>query len=107
MPCCCRARVHTGSVDCVACLLLQPGDVLVRVNGEITTSFLPLEAALDETVGRSVRLDLERAGQPLSVDVTVQVRPSNTPEPPRERALVLLEGVRPCALKVGVCTSFF
>lgn len=33
---------------------LHPGDVLVRVNGELTTRFVPLEAILDDNVGEEV-----------------------------------------------------
>jgi S1-C subfamily serine protease len=33
---------------------LQPGDVLVRVNGELITRFVPLEAILDDNVGAEV-----------------------------------------------------
>ncbi len=52
---------------------LQPGDVLVRLGGRVTTAFLPLEAALDAAVGTSVQLDIERAGVPQKVEVAVQV----------------------------------
>lgn len=33
---------------------LQPGDVLVRVNGELITRFVPLEAILDANVDKTV-----------------------------------------------------
>ena len=46
----------------------------MRLGGAITTSFLPLEAALDDAVGTTVALDIERAGVPMTVDVAVQVR---------------------------------
>lgn len=46
----------------------------MRLGGAITTSFLPLEAALDDAVGTPVALEIERAGVPMSLEVTVQVR---------------------------------
>lgn len=51
--------------------LLQPGDVLVRINGELVTRFPELEAAVDSHVGDVLKLDIERGGRPLSLDVTV------------------------------------
>ncbi len=38
--------------------VLEPGDVLVRVNGELVTRFDPLEAVLDDSVGKTVELTL-------------------------------------------------
>lgn len=51
--------------------LLQPGDVLVRVEGRLGTRFLPLESALDDRVGGEVVLEIERGGEPLSVTLAV------------------------------------
>lgn len=45
---------------------LQPGDVLVRVDGRVVTHFLPLEEALDDAVGGHVTLGVERGGQELT-----------------------------------------
>lgn len=50
---------------------LQPGDVLVRVQGRLVTDFLPLEAALDEAVGGEVELEVERGGVPQVVRLRV------------------------------------
>jgi S1-C subfamily serine protease len=50
---------------------LQPGDVLVRVNGRLVSEFEPLEQVLDENVGGSVDLELERGGKPVSAKLTV------------------------------------
>ncbi len=52
-------------------LALQPGDILLRVNGRYVTTFDPLEQTLDSSVGRQIRLDLERGGKPLSVTLPV------------------------------------
>jgi S1-C subfamily serine protease len=52
-------------------LALQPGDILLRVNGRYVTTFDPLEEVLDSSVGGQIRLDLERGGKPASVMVPV------------------------------------
>jgi len=43
--------------------VLEPGDVLVRVNGKLVTQFEPLEAVLDDSVGHDVNLTLSRGGK--------------------------------------------
>ena len=50
---------------------LQPGDVLVRVNGKLVSEFEPLEQVTDETVGGTVDLELERGGKPISAKLNV------------------------------------
>lgn len=50
---------------------LEPGDIVVRVEGELVNSFLPIEAVLDDSVGQSVRLTVERGGEPLELDLAV------------------------------------
>jgi S1-C subfamily serine protease len=52
-------------------LALQPGDILLRVNGGYVTTFDPLEETVDSSVGRQIRLDLERGGKPVSVTLAV------------------------------------
>jgi S1-C subfamily serine protease len=51
--------------------VLQPGDVLVRVQGRLVTDFVPLEAALDDAVGGEVELEVERGGAPLAMRLRV------------------------------------
>lgn len=41
---------------------LEPGDILVRINGALVTRFWPLESALDAAVGKEVEVEIERAG---------------------------------------------
>ena len=61
---------------------LQPGDVLVRVDGELVTTFVPLEAILDraltlagadegsgEASGGKVRVQVERGGTPVELEL--------------------------------------
>jgi S1-C subfamily serine protease len=59
---------------------LQPGDVLVRVAGAPVTGFLPLEAALDERVGGSVELEVERGGEPQRLQLEVGDLHAITPD---------------------------
>ncbi|KAI5074824.1 hypothetical protein GOP47_0010785 [Adiantum capillus-veneris] len=51
---------------------LEPGDVLVRVNGEVITQFLRLETLLDDNVGANVVFEVERGGQPRECTLRVQ-----------------------------------
>jgi S1-C subfamily serine protease len=51
--------------------VLQPGDILVRVNGHYVTQFEPLEEVLDDSVGQKVEVELERGGKPLSAQLPV------------------------------------
>ncbi|XP_059641994.1 protease Do-like 7 [Cornus florida] len=60
--------------------LLEPGDVLVRMNGDVITQFLKLETLLDDGVGQKIELQIERGGTPLTVDLVVQDLHSITPD---------------------------
>ncbi|XP_058087702.1 protease Do-like 7 isoform X2 [Magnolia sinica] len=51
---------------------LEPGDVLVRVNGEVITQFLKLETLLDDRVDEKIDLEIERGGTSLTVKLLVQ-----------------------------------
>lgn len=50
---------------------LKPGDIVIRVNGELVTEFIPLAAILDEEVGSEVELELERGGKKVVERVRV------------------------------------
>lgn len=50
---------------------LEPGDVLIRVNGKMTTDFVSLESALDEEVGESLNFAIERGGEALNIDIDI------------------------------------
>ncbi len=58
---------------------LQPGDILVRVNGRLTATFDPLADILDSSVGKPVRLEVERGGERLERSLVVQDLNSITP----------------------------
>lgn len=50
---------------------LAPGDILIRVNGELVTEFVPLAALLDDNVGEQIAIELERGGEPVFEQVVV------------------------------------
>lgn len=59
--------------------ILQAGDILVSVDGQSITSFMPLEKILDDSTGKTVTLNLIRGGVPVSTHVKVQNLGSITP----------------------------
>lgn len=71
------AQVQPGSGAAAA---LQPGDVLVRVNGKFLTQFEPLNAVLDDHVGAPIELELQRGGAIVSAKLTVDDLRSITPD---------------------------
>ena len=54
---CCPAAPADGT--------LQPGDVLVRVNGKLVSEFEPLEQVIDDSVGGTVELELRARRTPV------------------------------------------
>ncbi|KAK9683122.1 hypothetical protein RND81_10G118300 [Saponaria officinalis] len=60
--------------------LLETGDVLIRVNGEVMTQFLKLETLLDDCVNQKIEFQIERGGTPITVDLTVQDLHSVSPD---------------------------
>ncbi|XP_004503142.1 protease Do-like 7 isoform X2 [Cicer arietinum] len=59
---------------------LEPGDVLVRVNGEVITQFLKLETILDDSINSNIELQIERSGTSKSLTLLVQDLHSITPD---------------------------
>jgi pro-apoptotic serine protease NMA111 len=59
--------------------VLNPGDVLVRVNGTLVTRFEPLEAVLDDSVGANVELQLQRGGTLYTANLRVDDLDAITP----------------------------
>ncbi|KAG6410145.1 hypothetical protein SASPL_128195 [Salvia splendens] len=59
---------------------LEPGDVLIRLNEEVSTQFLKMETLLDDNVNNKIELQIERGGKPLTLDLTVQDLHSVTPD---------------------------
>ena len=59
---------------------LEEGDVLIRVNGNIVTRFVPVEATLDDSVGRMVKIEIERGGEPMTFEIPVGDLHAITPD---------------------------
>ena len=59
---------------------LEPGDVLVEVDGKLIAEFVPLAAVLDSAVGREVAVVVERGGQRLEHRVMVGNLHAITPD---------------------------
>ena len=60
--------------------LLEPGDILVALDGKPLTGFVPFEQVLDERVGQTISLAIERGGEPLTLEVPVGDLHAVTPE---------------------------
>jgi len=58
---------------------LEPGDILLRINGELVTEFIPVAVWLDDHVGEEVEIEVERGGR--SVVETVLVTDLHTISP--------------------------
>ncbi len=59
---------------------IQPGDILLRIDGKPVTEFVPLAEILDSRVGEIVTVELERGGRRVSVDVPVTDLHEITPD---------------------------
>jgi pro-apoptotic serine protease NMA111 len=59
---------------------LQPGDILVRVDGKLVATFEPLDEVLDASVGETVTLEVQRGGEVLEKTVRVQNLHAVTPD---------------------------
>ena len=59
---------------------LAPGDILLRVNGELVTEFIPLEDILDSHVNEEIDIELERGGKQVVTKVLVDDLHAITPD---------------------------
>ena len=59
---------------------LEPGDILLRVDGNLVTEFVPLAAILDDKVGKTVTVELERGGVNVKERMTVDDLHAITPD---------------------------
>jgi len=59
---------------------LEPGDVLVKLNGELTTEFTTLAEVLDANIGKTAKLTVERGGQVIERELAIQDLYSITPD---------------------------
>lgn len=60
--------------------VLEPGDILVKINGDPVGGFDALSDVLDDDIGKPVKLSIERGGQALDVDLTVENLYDITPD---------------------------
>ena len=51
--------------------ILEPGDVVVRINEKRVGGFIDLEAVFDVSVGQEIVLDIERGGEPMRLRLQV------------------------------------
>jgi S1-C subfamily serine protease len=58
---------------------LQPGDILVRVNGKLVATFDPLAEVLDSSVGQGIDVEVERGGEVVGMRLVVQDLTAITP----------------------------
>ena len=59
---------------------LETGDILVRVDGELVTEFVTLADILDDNVGTSVTIEVERGGNTIAEDVVIGDLHAVTPD---------------------------
>ncbi|BFZ62081.1 hypothetical protein YB2330_003160 [Saitoella coloradoensis] len=59
---------------------LQEGDIMISLNGQLCTKFIPLESTLDESVGKDVEIVVQRGGQNLTFTLSVGDKHAITPD---------------------------
>jgi len=59
--------------------VLAPGDILIRINGEMVTEFVPLEDTLDSHVGEEIEIQVERGGRRIDAMLRVDDLHAITP----------------------------
>jgi S1-C subfamily serine protease len=60
--------------------VLSPGDIVIHVNGELVTEFVPLAAVLDSNVGQEIAVTVERGGRRIDTRVKVDDLHEITPD---------------------------
>ncbi|KAF7728833.1 hypothetical protein EC973_005459 [Apophysomyces ossiformis] len=60
--------------------MMEEGDILLTINGEYITKFVPLEEMLDSNVGKDIRVGIERGGKPMEFVVRVGDLHAITPD---------------------------
>jgi len=58
---------------------LRPGDILVEIDGELIAEFVPMAALLDDNVGKSVTVTVERGGERHEYELEVNDLHTITP----------------------------
>lgn len=52
--------------------LLQPGDILIRINSNFIVNFIQLATILDDSVGQSIEVEIDRAGKSFIYKIVIQ-----------------------------------
>ena len=60
--------------------MLEPGDILVKINGDLGADFDALAGVLDDGVGKTVTLAIQRGGQSLERQLAIQDLYEVTPD---------------------------
>ncbi|NNC64950.1 MAG: hypothetical protein HKN84_09215, partial [Gammaproteobacteria bacterium] len=60
--------------------VLAPGDILLRIDGELVSQFVPLASILDGKVGEEIDIELERGGRRIVSQVRVDDLHAITPD---------------------------
>jgi len=60
--------------------VLEPGDILYRIDGQMLSSFIPLESYLDQQVGESIQIEILRGGKLITGEVKVNSLSNITPD---------------------------
>eukprot|EP00898_Chlorokybus_atmophyticus_P002713 jgi/Chlat1/3442/Chrsp23S03767 len=63
-----------------AASVLEPGDVLIKMQDQVMTQFLDLEATFDDHVGKQIEVVFQRGGKEIQASLTVQDLHSITPD---------------------------
>ncbi|MGI9235160.1 MAG: trypsin-like peptidase domain-containing protein [Woeseiaceae bacterium] len=66
--------------DSAAAASLAPGDILLRIDDELVTEFVPLAAILDSKVGEEISIELERGGRNIVTNFRVDDLHAITPD---------------------------
>ncbi|OAD73441.1 hypothetical protein PHYBLDRAFT_133851 [Phycomyces blakesleeanus NRRL 1555(-)] len=59
---------------------MEEGDILLTINGEYITKFVPFEEMMDSNVGKTIRIGIERGGEPMELDICVGNLHAITPD---------------------------
>ncbi len=60
--------------------VLEPGDILIRLDGKLADNFEPLSQVLDDKVGKNVTIEVQRGGVTSSRELPVQSLDQITPD---------------------------
>ncbi|PVI00092.1 Pro-apoptotic serine protease NMA111 [Periconia macrospinosa] len=66
--------------DGPASKLIEEGDILLKINGNIVTKFVDLDSILDTSVGNKITLTIQRAGENIEVELDVADLHDITPD---------------------------